>query len=325
MLPIDDDTPSVIEQALDSGWNAGLFGFGKAMGPKIDYFNPGLVERKDGLWLIARRAEFESRARFGKNSIWAFLVNPDDYGLIRGHRIKIPTTRLDEQFEDPRAILHGGKTWVSCCNFIWFGSSWSGGHQIIVPCTDDWIAGIRYDPNYGKNGSAFGMNTGHEKNWLWFEGPNGKLHLLYRAAPWTIVEFDEKEGMIPATQYLHPEWSVTWDYGEIRGGTPPVLVGNEFWTFFHSSVPWQGNFRRYHVGILAFESKPPFRPKRMTKEPIFTGSQNDRWMQRKPLVCFPGGALLRCDTWLISFGVNDLDCGWAEIPHEDILILATYL
>ncbi len=120
--------------------------------------------------------------------------------------------------------------------------------------------------------------------------------------------------------YYHAEM-VQWQYGAIRGGTPPILVDGLLWTFMHSSLGWKHRYRRYYAGAIAFEPQPPFKPVLITPEPLLQGSQNDRWAQKKPLVVFPCGAIFKNDKWLISMGVNDLCSAWVEIPHKSLATL----
>jgi len=162
-------------------------------------------------------------------------------------------------------------------------------------------------------------NTGPEKNWLWFFH-NGELHLLYQADPHTIIRFNEKYEQVQ-TYETTTEGRFPWDYGIPRGGTPPVLAGdgNEYWTYFHSSLPTFDKYRRrYYMGAYAFEASPPFRITKITPEPILAGSSCDPWDERKPLVVFPCGSILKDDSWTITMGINDLSSAWARIPHEDI-------
>jgi hypothetical protein len=72
------------------------------------------------------------------------------------------------------------------------------------------------------------------------------------------------------------------------------------------------------MGCYAFEAKLPFHITRITEEPLLIGSQNDYWVDKKPLVVFPCGSLLRGQEWLVTLGVNDLKCGWIKIPHKDL-------
>ena len=136
-----------------------------------------------------------------------------------------------------------------------------------------------------------------------------------------MVRFDARLDV--KETYVTHESSQDWIFGEPRGGTPPVLIGSEYWSFFHSSLPWagKGKLRHYHMGVYAFEAKPPFRITRMTSRPILSGSHRDVLAEKKPLVVFPCGAIIKDGEWTVSLGVNDLASAWIEIPHEQLLKL----
>jgi predicted GH43/DUF377 family glycosyl hydrolase len=320
LVEVGDDTPTLQEQARLQRWKADIWNFHKAEMAGIEFFNPGLVRRPDGLWLLVRRSEQFSGVPYGVNKIWACKLTEPERIPHGGPILLFPNSKSDEQFEDPRAVYWNGQTWVACCNFTWFpgdGSWWTGAHQCLGVFRDDeeWTAIARRDPivgtNKGKPGHTYGQ---HNKNFIWFF-LDGKLHLVYTSDPWLVIEF----GATWEDQIQHIGEGVKWKYGVVRGGTPPVQVDDLFYTFFHSSLHWRGRFRRYYMGAIAFEAKPPFKAVLWTQEPLLTGSQNDPWTQGKPLVVFPCGAILENSQWLISLGINDLKCGWIEIPHADIL------
>lgn len=289
-VEVGDDTPTLNQQAEKQGWQSGIFNFGKAESSEVDYFNPGLVRRPDGLWLLVRRSELVVGMPYGRNGIWACKLVEDEMKPHGGPQLVFPDSKVDEQFEDPRAVYWNGQTWVGCVNFTWFADgSWTGAHQMLGVFRDDeeWTPIARRDPPVETNLGTAGPNNGfHQKNWLWFFY-EGKLHLIYQSDPWKVIEF----GQSWEEQKGHLSEGVKWKYGVVRGGTPPVQVGDLFYTFFHSSLPWRGRFRRYYMGAMTFEAKPPFKPVAWTQKPILTGSQNDHWQQRKPLVVFPCGAV----------------------------------
>lgn len=325
-IEVGDETPSIIDQAKARGWACDFFNFGKAENPGIEYFNPGLVRRPDGLWLLVRRSEIVPGLLYGRNAIWACKLDADKKPL-GGPPLKFPESKMDEQFEDPRAVYWNGQTWIGCVNFTWFANgSWTGAHQMLGVFQDKggpditeatWTPLARRDPVIGTNKGIGGHVDGkHNKNLLWWF-VDDKLHCLYTSDPWLVVEFGNKW----EDQTEHFADGVKWNYGIVRGGTPPVLVGDLYYTFFHSSLPWRGRFRRYYMGAIAFESTPPFKPVLWSHKPLLIGSQNDPWHQKKPLVVFPCGAVMENNTWLISLGVNDLKCAWVEIPHDDVIPL----
>src|SRR6266404_557243 len=102
----------------------------------------------------------------------------------------------------------------------------------------------------------------------------------------------------------------------IRGGSPPVMAEGEYWTFFHSSMPWVPGKRRYFMGAYAFEPHAPFRVTKITGGPLLVGNYRDPWKEGVPLVVFPGGAIYHDGKWFVTLGLNDLKCAWIEIPHD---------
>ncbi len=322
IIPIEDSTPSIIDQAKASAWIAEYYDFGKAEIPGIEYFNPAIIERPDGLWLLVRRSEPHPHGfEYGQNDVWAFML--DETGKVpkMGKRLKWLSTEPSQHFEDPRGFYHPriNQTLIGACTFIWYGyQPWTGAHQCFGAFDEDWVCRKMDYPKIGGNPGQMqkiDKPENYEKNWLWFLHED-KLHLLYKAKPWMVCQFGE-------TWSDHIDWKsesgATWQYGDIRGGTTPIRVGDYYYTFHHSSLPWKGRYRRYYAGCMAFEALPPFSPKLITPEPILIGSQNDYWRQNKPLVVFPCGSLYWDGQWLVTLGVNDLRAAWLKLSHASLL------
>jgi predicted GH43/DUF377 family glycosyl hydrolase len=342
--PPIEEIGSIVDQAKDKGWSAGIFDFSKGQLPNTTYFNCGLVERPDGTWLVTRRSQWKQREDFGYNDIMAFKL--EDVRPIVGVKVHMGTQFPHEHFEDPRVVFVNGKTYVSACNFIRYRvgqrETMTWPHQIISEVNMDWQLVQRWDPAYGKNGRDSGGNVGHEKNWNYF-WHGGRPHLLYQANPHQVVPMTgdfkalgvmdltkatchSETGCGPMAPGMLPCWETKWNasvwaYGPIRGGTPPVLVNGEWLTFFHSSTPWTTEKRQYHMGAYTFENKPPFRITKITRAPLLTGSRFDVWYPNKPACIFPQGSLLRNGEWLITSGTNDLCCSWLKLPHDDLIDL----
>lgn len=322
----EQEPPSILEQGLETG----IFNFGKAKTPQVDYFNPSIIKRPDGTWLITRRSTWSKEFDFGMNDIMAFSLDKDGITPSRGFKVRIGDRFYREQFEDPRAVYHDGKTYIGACDFIWNKGKWTGAHQIISQVDNAWNLVMRYDPSFGMNRGNIGRNKGNEKNWTWFFH-EGFPYLVYMTTPeHHVIRFNESDWTPDHTldiicQYK-TEWdSSVWESGAIQGstpkiggGTPPIRIGNEYFSFFHSSVLMENKKRRYHMGAYSFEAKPPFRVTRITSNPILSGSKYDRWNDNKPPCVFPCGALFD-DGWFVTFGVNDLDCGWLKLSHDDLL------
>ncbi len=320
-VPIDDGTPPIAQQAEKAGWSAAYYDFGLGNDGTRTFFNPCIVERPDGLWLLCR-VSLQTNEPYGRNSVYAFML--DEAGKVPKMGIKLEWTDSvgDEHHEDPRACFYPelNQSVVCATNFKWHGYEaspvWTGALQVLGFFDEEWQCKVKHRPPIEFNPIVLSnVQVGHyEKSWVPFFH-EGKLHIFYKPDPWVIFEF----GHTWEEHKRHSAESPTWRYGIIRNGTSPVLVNGEYVSFFHSSLPWKFNLRRYYMGAVAFEAKPPFRPLRITPEPLLIGSQNDVWGQRKPPCVFPCGAVLREGTWLISAGINDLAAAWIEMPHESLL------
>src|SRR5438552_2258320 len=208
--------PSGLRQAP---WPCGMFHFGKAESPGVAYFNPGLVERSDGLWLLARRSENKPGLSIGMNSLMAFKLSEKlipQYGVP----VKMLARFPGEHFEDARVIQFNNAPLVSCSNFIVFPRKpkevWTGSQITVQPLNTRWEATNRFDPVFGNNAKVGRNGNDIEKNWLWFMHPDwpDKPHLVYQAKPHTMVRFN--------SQFVREEaWetdkTLNWRYGIVRG------------------------------------------------------------------------------------------------------------
>lgn len=323
-IPREDCTPTLADQCAEKGWQFGFYNFGKGESRERTFFNPGLIERPDGLWLLARVSEIINPT-FGQNSVFAFELDETGTMPKRGVKLKFTDADAEEHHEDARAAYFPqmNQTAVCCTNFKWYGRdspSWSGAMQVLGFFDADWNCKIKHRPGIGGNPASFQNITKerYEKSWMpFFAG--GKLNIFYSARPWRIYSF----GRTWNDFAQHEDKSgVAWPYGTIRNGTPPIKVGDELVSFFHSSLPWKGSYRRYYMGAVAFESEPPFKPLRFTPEPLLAGSQNDPWALRKPPCVFPCGCVVMGKDYFVTIGVNDLKSAWVRIP---IASLAEYL
>ncbi len=303
------ESPSITIQAQGKHFAAAFYDFRKAKVPGVDFFNPAIVRRHDGLWLVTRRSEFLDSFEFGYNELMAFSLD-DDHLPLFGVPIYCDKFSPREHFEDPRAVWHNDQYWLSACNFVIYpeadggGKTWTGAHQVLLEMgKENWQTHRRHDPVYGFNGSGPFDQRGDEKNWIWFSHEN-ELHLIYQTLPHTVVRWDES--LRPVSEFMTEVWHPHWHYGQPRGGTSPIRVGKQFISFFHSSMPWRPPKRRYYMGAYAFQAEPPFAVTAVTPKPLLAGSLDDPWAEGKPLVVFPCAALHEYGVWTISVGVNDL-------------------
>lgn len=296
--------PSILKQTK---FPAGIFPLPLTHGEC--HFNAGLVKHLDKYHLITRRWLKDSAGNW-HSSLVRWTLDEDMFPLTP-EQIRFPNPKPGDQHEDPRVILHRGQFWLAHC--VWRHSRLYRAHQSFSCFDTNWNHIRTINAPYGGNGYHVGQGSGHEKNWIWFNH-NDRWHFVYSFQPHVVVALNDGLNM---TEYRSTIAApVPWLYGEIRGGTPPVRVGDEYWSFYHSSLAWNGRKKRYYMGAYAFSATAPFAITRMTREPIIAGSDQDSRIHGGPLVVFPCGAVLDDGQWTISMGLNDECAAWIQIPHK---------
>lgn len=307
--------PSFNEQTR---WPTGYFAFPPAN--NTVYFNCSIADTNGGLHLFTRRWRYnlgagQSNTKINRSDLAIFKVRPnmtlDSNPIIPATPNRYP----HEQWEDPRAIVGAdGQTYVAFATWVHY-KNWSI-RQSLTRLTPDWrkIQPL-WEVPHGGNTRAPTAGRTHEKNWIWFEHDK-QWHCQYSINPGEV--FSVKNGIVDNV-YKTPEIHLPWQFGlPLRGGTPPIRIGDEYLAFFHTATVWQKPKRRYHMGAYTFKAELPFTLTRITTEPLLSGSEYDFRTLGGPLVIFPNGALFQDGQWLVVFGVNDEACGWIRIPHEDL-------
>lgn len=305
--------PPISQQVL---WPNGLIQL--PQGNDYTYFNPAIIKAPDGRVLLFTRRCKDKRTSDTdyfreKNDIVVFTLN-DEMRATAMQPLNLRKHEPAEQFEDPRILKLGNGYLLSCCAFVQ-GRSFA--HQAVFLLNDRFECMNRFDPIYGNNMAQAMVNSGHEKNWLWFTH-EGSPHLVYSASPHTVIRMDNQ--LNPVEKIESEVFDLHWKYGEVRGGSNPVRVGDLYWTFFHSSVKWAVHKRRYFLGAYAFEAKPPFQIVRFTPIPLLTGTSAENWWPGLPEVVFPCGSYFDGDKqqFVVSYGVNDVRCGFLKIPLSEL-------
>ena len=203
--------------------------------------------------------------------------------------------------EDPRLFVYHDQLFLSYCD----------GYQMAQALIDpDTLQAV--ESFYIKKPDA----NRTEKNWTFFEYDN-RLLSVYDTQQQEIFEMNGRDWERKSKSPF-PEW----EYGYARGGTSPILVGDEYISFFHSSrlVRLKGNnVKQYYMGCYAFESKPPFKVTRMSKEPIIAGeliSNSIPRLNNGIFVVFPSGVVRNEDSYDVSFGYNDYECRMVNVTDQ---------
>lgn len=266
-----------------------------------NYFNPSWIEFK-GMNIMCYRMEpmpFCTTTRLG------LCLIDDNLNPIEGTHVLLNLhSRLKgymEGFhvEDPRLFIHNNELYLS----------YTDGYQ---------MAQAKIEPNTLQAANSFYIEkpntTRTEKNWIFFSHEN-ELYSVYSTSPHVIFKMDEKKHSI----VYQTDWKNQWKYGEIRGGSSPILWNGQYLSFFHSSITLGYHGRQYHMGAYTFESKPPFNVRCITREPIISGENINPSIQRlsnKIFVVFPGGQIRNETGFDVAFGYNDYECRSVNISDE---------
>jgi predicted GH43/DUF377 family glycosyl hydrolase len=160
-----------------------------------------------------------------------------------------------------------------------------------------------------------------EKNWSPFVW-NDQFLLSYSLNPHEVVTIDWSSGH--CLPLFNTEASIEWPWGEIRGGTPALLVDGEYLAFFHTYKVMvskaSNNKKLYHyfMGAYMFSADPPFNFTRVSTMPI-----NDKTFyvqSKKPKrVIYPGGFILSGDKIFLAYGKDDCEVWIAVIDKEQLI------
>ena len=178
-----------------------------------------------------------------------------------------------------------------------------------------------------------------EKNWMLF-AHGDRLWAVYSIAPHVVLELDlaaegSAEGGVPCQPVYRTDWDVAGYagcYGELRGGAPPLLIGDMYVSVFHSLFhvrrirkllyrilrkPSRKTLR-YVAGAYAFAAAPPFEPIWLHPVPVLTppplprrpGPQLDTRIERS---AYPCGSIFKGEEWIVSFGSQEEYCCLATL------------
>ncbi len=148
-----------------------------------------------------------------------------------------------------------------------------------------------------------------EKNYAAYSC-GGSLLAIYSHSPWVIIDCLTGEE-------VSRQAGIPWEYGEPRGGAPPVLCNGEWYSWFHGTQLTNG-LRRYTVGVCTFEAKPPFRPLRISPIPVLLPDEVDRDSPSGLSCVFPCGVFLQDSHWVLSAGYMDREARVYVFDREEV-------
>lgn len=167
-----------------------------------------------------------------------------------------------------------------------------------------------------------------EKNWIPFNYQDN-LFLAYELVPHRILA-PILDGSGVCETFATTVSSIVWDWGELRGGTPALLIDKNYYiSFFHSCLEMASLHSKgetvlhYFIGAYLFTSEPPFEISKISPEPIigtnfYHGEDYEPYW--KPVrVVFPCGLLVENDSIWISYGRQDHEIWIAKLAKQELL------
>lgn len=194
--------------------------------PDLAYFvfNPAICPSPDG-WVMVYRVV---APRYATNRIAACRLDAS-LKVVAGSSVPLSDTLIgiNQGIGDPRLVQHGERTYLLYCRFD--------------PISHLYLAELDMDTLAAKGASrllALPARQRHERNWMLFSHDEDLL-AVYTISPHVILRLDLAGRTDVACERI---FTTHWNagayarrYGELRGGTSPVRVGDTYYTFFHSS------------------------------------------------------------------------------------------
>ena len=274
--------PPVVEQAFPIRFDETNL----AVGLSGHRFNASLMEWQDGYALAWRNAFWGSDifvSRLDK------LFRP-----VRGSNAKLELTHVAAATsrEDPRFFMLRGQP-----HLMYVGLTGKGRNRVAsvlyARLTDRLAVEEVACPHYAQR-------NGWEKSWSSWEH-DGQHYATHSITPHRVLRIDGDKAEVAYETPTLSNW--TWGGTGLHGGACPVLVGEEWYSFFHAWKRTAERQRVYATGILTFSAKPPFKALRMTPEPIQVAEPNTfGWYAD---CTFPAGLVRLGDDWILSSGEHD--------------------
>jgi predicted GH43/DUF377 family glycosyl hydrolase len=280
--------------------------------------NPSLVATVSGeRWVLFCRYPVPPQPGLG--SIWAVRVDGDLRPAGR------PVLLIGDGI-DPRVVACGERL------FLFYALLERDADRVIdgscMVAAEFAVEGERWDcvaayqlPKFPLGGqlSAEAQDK-WEKNWVPFALGADRIGLIYAHEPWDVIVMEVPAGAPPRLSASHRSPGLVWDYGTIRGGTPPVRYdAGRLITFFHAAQV-VGSRRVYTAGACVFGDTAPFAPELVTSEPLLvapyaSGAHRFGWGFAGSVV-FPAGAEATPEGFTLVSGRDDGEIATFAIPRQ---------
>jgi predicted GH43/DUF377 family glycosyl hydrolase len=294
------------EQLIPNAWLASA--------KQVRVFNPSIIKTEQG-WIMAYRFVADDQVR------------------------RIALCRLSDDLEIIPDTAFAFSDYVRGASRNWFADPrlYKVGKKLILYWNTGWHEPRNYqymqelDINtLQPNSILISLNVKEnqnalEKNWMFF-GQDLEF-AVYSVNPHRILKRNLELGFEAP---LEDAFNQVWDnaryesvYGKLRGGCPPQLVGDKYYSVCHSVYGVAGDYR-YQAVCYTFSASAPFRPMGRPRGGLILPVENGPTRIYEKLnpavgeVIYPCGAVFDNGRWYISYGINDESCAIAVIQHQAI-------
>ena len=261
-------------------------------------YNPSLIKYGSGYLMFFRYDVKE------KDSLFSYIGCTElDSTFIQTDKEFTTIDTQNNHSDDPKAFSVGDHTYLTY-NVIDFNGLPPLGYSSAINIAEIDLKKrkLQFTTDLELNFSLL------EKNWAPFEyvdnQKGSRLYFQYRLNPHKILELpDPKVNHI--IQPIFPKsatfQTIHWEnepfgWGELRGGTPAINIGDQYLAFFHTSFTDKNGIAWYNMGAYTFEASPPFRITAISPHPIlFNGIYESNFLNTASthkLVIFPSGFIL---------------------------------
>lgn len=287
-----------------------------------DAFNPAIVRWNGTLLMSFRTRDLKTGSTNPIGFVW-LDDNFNPIGTPQIIQLKIDGLASKSFAQDPRLVVVAESLYIIYNNMVKTKSGLT--RRMCVANLD--FDGVKF---YIKNPDVIKNFPGEnpfrlEKSWVPFDYA-GNLLLSYSISPHLV--FRPLRGTKKCETFAKTSSNINWPWGELRGGTPALVEGDEYLAFFHTykdmaTVHSNGKkISHYFIGAYTFELNPPFAITRISSKPIvakgfYTGPAYKTW---KPLrVVFPMGYVADENYVWLSYGKQDHEVWIAKIDKKALL------
>ncbi len=288
-----------------------------------DAHNPSLIKFKDGFLLTFRYCP-ERRNQPWNSEIGVVLLNDalQQISLPELLNTRLKFSKTPSQAEDARIFSYKSRLFLIYNDNI----------DIIAPPIwerrDMFMAELFYDGSHFSLSPALKLvyeekyqMQAWQKNWVPFEW-KGKLFMIYSINPHEILFPNLMTG---SCYHCYDTWApLEWNFGALRGSTPPLLIEGEYLAFFHSSAvvaspaSWDMNLWHYFMGAYTFSATPPFQITKISPKPIVAeGFYTPSGYEKR--VVFPGGFVISDSIIYVAYGKDDSEIWIASLDKEALM------